>query len=73
MIKKLLEGINNDPGLPNFKWESLLIFMKYLKFVFMKRSHKSILIDRKYIPEWGGRYLMEIKKHRAENRDICIL
>ena len=72
-IKKLLEVINNDPGFPNFKRESLRMFMKDLKFVFTKRSRKSILIDRKDITEWRQRYLRQIKKYRAENRDVCIL
>lgn len=69
-IKKILQNVNDDETLPSLSITSLRRILKHLKFKFMKRQNKSILMDRRDIVLWRIKYLKEIKQFREQNRRI---
>ncbi|CAH2088520.1 unnamed protein product [Euphydryas editha] len=69
-LQKILHAVNNDETLPTLSKTSLRRIIRHLKFKYMKKSRKSVLIDRGDIVLWRVRYLHQIKKIREENRRI---
>ncbi|KAJ8728989.1 hypothetical protein PYW07_006685 [Mythimna separata] len=73
-LDKILEAVNSDDSLPDFKRSSLYKIIKNtFKFTYIKRSRKSALIDRQEIVLWRLKYLHEIKTLRNEGRKIYYL
>ncbi|XP_018569785.1 uncharacterized protein LOC108909842 [Anoplophora glabripennis] len=72
-IVKVLQAVNNDPNLPNFKKTTFLKILKKLKFKFQKCQNSSLLLDRDEIRRWRRGYLTTIKRYRNENRKIYYL
>lgn len=73
-LDKILEAVNSDESLPDFKRSTLYNLIKNkLKFTYIKRSRKSALIDKQEIVLWRVKYLHEIKKLRNEGKKIYYL
>lgn len=69
-IDKILQAVNDDPALPNFKRTVLYDTIKKLDFVFTKRKRYSILTKREALLAWQHNYLYDIRKYRKEGRSI---
>lgn len=69
-LKKVLQAVNDDEELPNFKRSTFQKILKHLKFKYIKRHGINALIDRDNIRLWRKNYLRKIKKYRTENRHI---
>ncbi|XP_026725848.1 uncharacterized protein LOC113492543 isoform X2 [Trichoplusia ni] len=69
-LKKVLQAVNDDKELPNFKRSTFQKILKHLKFKYIKRQGMNALIDRDDIRLWRKNYLRKIKKYRTENRPI---
>lgn len=69
-LKKVLQAVNDDEELPNFKRSTFQKILKHLKFKYIKRQRNNALIDRDDIILWRMFYLRKIKKYRTENRPI---
>lgn len=69
-INKVLKAVNDDKDLPSFSRSTMYKIMKKLHFKYIKRSRKSILLDRPDLIGWRRTYLMKIKDYRKENRKI---
>ncbi|XP_047022563.1 uncharacterized protein LOC124634839 [Helicoverpa zea] len=73
-LDKILEAVNSDESLPDFKRSTLYNLIKNkLKFTYIKRSRRSALIDRQEIVLWRVKYLHEIKRLRNEGKKIYYL
>jgi hypothetical protein len=72
-LDKILQVINDDDSLPNLSKMNLQRLMKFMDFVYTKRSHNSALIDKDEIVLWRRRYLLNIRKYREEGRTIYYL
>lgn len=72
-IDKVLEAVNDDPALPNFKRTTLYTTIKKLDFVFTKRKRCSVLTEREDLLVWRQNYLYDIRKFREEGRTIYYL
>lgn len=69
-IDKVTQAINEDEDLPSFSRSTTFKLMKKLNFKYMKRSRKSVLIDRPDLMIWRKNYLLKIKSFRRQNRKI---
>lgn len=69
-VDKVLEAVNADETLPDFKRTTFFKLLKKLQFKYAKRSRKSILIERNDIVLWRIKYLNNIVKLRNEGRTI---
>ncbi|CAH2085192.1 unnamed protein product [Euphydryas editha] len=69
-IDKVAQAINEDEDLPSFSRSTTYKIMKKLNFKYMKRSRKSILLDRPDLMLWRKQYLLKIKSYRSQNRKI---
>lgn len=63
-IDKILQAVNDDPDLPNFKQTILYSTNKKLDFVFIKRKQCSVLIEREVLLVSRNNYLYYIRKYR---------
>lgn len=72
-IDKVLESVNNDDSLPNFKKDMMHQLMKKLGFKYSKRNRKSMLIDKPDIAVWRVKYLNEMAKYRRDGKKIYYL
>ncbi|XP_023937205.1 uncharacterized protein LOC112045306 isoform X2 [Bicyclus anynana] len=69
-IKKITMAINDDEDLPSFSSSTVSKILKKLKFKYMKRTRKSILLDRPDLMVWRRTYLQKIRDYRKQNRKI---
>ncbi|XP_044764539.1 uncharacterized protein LOC123321101 [Coccinella septempunctata] len=69
----VLEIVNNDDSLPNFKRTTFYKLLKKMQFAFKKRGRDSLLIDREEIIVWRRDYLRKIRKYREQGRTIYYL
>lgn len=69
-VDKVLQSVNDDDQLPNFKRTSMFKILKKLGFKFSTRGRNSFLTDRDDIILWRRDYLRKIKKYRSEGRPI---
>ncbi|XP_023312011.1 uncharacterized protein LOC111692311 isoform X2 [Anoplophora glabripennis] len=72
-LDKILTEIKSRQDLPQMSRSSLYKFMKQINFKYLKRSRKSVLIERDDIVRWRLDYLISIKKFRSEGRPIYYL
>lgn len=72
-IDKILEAVNDDEDLPNFKRSTFQKVMKDLNFKYEVRGRNSFLIEREDIVVWRRKYLRAIHKYRQEGRSIFYL
>lgn len=72
-INKVMESVNSDESLPNLKKDVLTKVIKKLGFKYLKRSRKSMLIDRSEIALWRVKYLTEMAQYRKEGKKIYYL
>jgi len=70
---KILQAVNDDPTLPNFKRTVLYETIKKLDFVFTKRKRCSVLTEREDLLAWRHNYLYVIRKYRKEGRCMYYL
>jgi len=72
-IDKILTVIKNDDSLPNISRSNLHNLLKFMDFVYTKRSRNSALIEKDEIILWRRRFLQSIKKYREEGRHLYYL
>lgn len=72
-IDKVLQAVNEDGDLPNFKRTTSYKLLKSLNFKYEKRGRNSLLIDRDDIIVWMREYLEKIKVYRNQKRKIYYL
>ncbi|KAL4101079.1 hypothetical protein QTP88_021099 [Uroleucon formosanum] len=72
-IDKILEAVNDDPALPNYKRTTLYTIIKKLDFVFTKRKRCSVLTEREDLLVWRQNYIDDIRKYREEGRTVYYL
>ncbi|XP_072383841.1 uncharacterized protein [Diabrotica undecimpunctata] len=72
-VDKILNQINSDPDLPNFKRTSFHLLLKKLKFQFQRRGRNSMLTERDDIRIWRREFLKKIRQLRNEKRKIYYL
>ena len=73
-IDKILQAVNEDPDLPNFKRTTLYkLLTTDLNFKYQKRERNSSLLERSDIVLWRRNYLRLIRQFRAEGRKIYYL
>uniref|UniRef100_A0A1Y1JY26 Tc1-like transposase DDE domain-containing protein n=2 Tax=Photinus pyralis TaxID=7054 RepID=A0A1Y1JY26_PHOPY len=72
-LDKILKEINSREDLPQMCRSSLYKLMKQINFKYLKRSRKSVLIERDDIIRWRRKYLKAIKQYRNEGRAIYYL
>lgn len=69
-IDKLLQAVNEDEDLPNFRRTTFYKLLKSLNFEHERRSRHSLLIEIEEIILWGRQYLENIKAYRQEGYKI---
>ncbi|XP_072400288.1 uncharacterized protein [Diabrotica undecimpunctata] len=67
-IDRVLQQVNDDPNLPDFKRTTFYKLLKKLQFKFEKRGRNSMLTDRDDLVIWRREFLRQIKDHRNGNR-----
>lgn len=73
-LNKILTVIKNDNSLPDISRSNQHNILKFMDFVYTKRSRNSALIEKDEIILWRRRYLEEnIKKYRGEGRHLYYL
>lgn len=72
-IDKILEEVNSDPALPDFKRTTMYKTIKKLDFVFTKRKRCSVLTEREDLLVWRQNYLYDIRKYREEGHTVYYL
>ena len=72
-LDKILTAVNNDETLPEILRTNLYRLLKFMDFVYTKRSRNSALIEKDEIILWRRRYLADIRKYREEGRHIYYL
>lgn len=72
-VAKVTAAINEDSTLPSLSESSVYRLMKKLNFNHVKRSRRSILLDRPDLQTWRHQYLQRIADYRKQNRKIYYL
>lgn len=72
-LNKVLQAVNADEDLPNFKRSTFHLLLKDLNFAYTTRHRNSILTEREDLIIWRRNYLRAIKKYREEGRQIYYL
>lgn len=72
-VDKILQAVNDDPALPNFKRTTLYHIIKKLDFVFTKRKRCSVLTEREDLLVCRHNYVYDIRKYRRQGRPIYYL
>lgn len=70
---KILNAVNEDETLPNFKRSSFHRLLPNLNLVCVKNSRSSALLERNDIVNWRRKYLERIRHYRQEGRPIYFL
>lgn len=69
-VEMVMNSVNDDSDLPNFKRTSFYGILKKLGFTFTTRKRNMFLSDRDDIILWRRNYLRKIKRFREEGRPI---
>jgi len=72
-IDKILEAVNDDPALPNYKRTTFYTIIKKLDYVFIKRKKCSVLTEREDLLFWRQNYIYDTRKYREEGRTVYYL
>lgn len=72
-MAKVLEAVNEDDDLPNFKRATFQKIINDLNFKYQKRGVNSFLTDRDDVILWRRNYLRKIEQFRKEGRKIYYL
>lgn len=72
-INKILEEINNDEDLHNYKRTTLYKVLLEFGFKYCQRGRDSILTERDDLILWRRRYLRDLEIYRKNNRTIYYL
>lgn len=72
-LNKILQVVNSDTTLNNFKRATLHKLLTHIGFKFEKRSRNSIMTDRGDLQHWRRNYLKSVKEARAKNKQIFYL
>lgn len=72
-VDKILQVVNDDGDLPQFKRSTFHKLLHELNFVFVKRQRNSCLTEKQELIMWRRDYLRAIKKYREEGRSIYYL
>ncbi|KAL3278355.1 hypothetical protein HHI36_013685 [Cryptolaemus montrouzieri] len=72
-IDKILNEVNSDVDLPNFKRTTFRKILKKMDFRFQKRGRNGLLLEKEEIVLWRRDYLRQIKNYLEENRKIYYL
>lgn len=72
-FNKILQAVNADEDLPNFKRSTFHLLLKELNFTYTTQSRNSILIEKEDLIIWRRNYLRTIKRYREEGRQIYYL
>ncbi|CAI6371585.1 unnamed protein product [Macrosiphum euphorbiae] len=72
-LDKILQVVKDDDSLPDISRMNLHRLLKFMDFVYTKRSRNSALIEKDEIVLWRRRYLLNILKYREEGRTIYYL
>lgn len=70
---KVLDDVNEDDLLPNFKRTTFQKLLKHLKFKVTTRNGNSAIIDRDDVVVGRRKYLSKVKEYREKNRPIFYL
>jgi len=65
-LDKILQVVKDDDSLPDISRMNLQRLLKFMDFVYTKRSRNSALIEKDEIVLWRRRYLLNILKYREE-------
>ena len=69
-VDRVLQAVNDDDQLPNFKRTTFFKILKDLNFKYQKRSRKSILLENEELQCWRRNYLRKIAQFRQQGRKI---
>lgn len=72
-LNKILQVVNSDTTLENYKRATLAKLLKHIGFKFEKRSRNSVMTDREDLQHWRRNYLKYVKEARAQNKKIFYL
>ncbi|KMQ83557.1 hypothetical protein RF55_19684 [Lasius niger] len=72
-LAKVLQTVNNDEDLPNFKRTNFWKLLKELNFTFVGRRRNSVLTERDDLILWWRNYLKAVRKFREDGRPIYYL
>lgn len=72
-LDKILQVIKDDDSFPDISRMNLQRLLKFMDFVYTKRSRNSALIEKDEIVLWRRRYLEDIRKYREKGRHIYYL
>lgn len=72
-LDKVLQTVNADENLPNFKHTTFYSLLKELNYIYIKGHRNSILTEREDLILWRRNYLRSIKRYREEGRQIYYL
>jgi len=72
-LSKIVQAVNDDPGLLNISCTSLRWVLKELNFEYTKRRRNSALTVRGDLVAWRQQYIQDIRRYRSEGRTIYYL
>ncbi|XP_066596594.1 uncharacterized protein [Prorops nasuta] len=72
-LDKVLQAVNEDNDLPDFKRTTFYKLLKDLNFSYVKRERNSILTEREDLIVWRRNYLKSIRRYWQESRTIYYL
>ena len=72
-VNSVLKAVNGDSNFSNSKYSNFIVLLKTIGFEFWQRGHKELLIERGVIIVWGPHYLREVKRFKAQRRNIIYL
>ncbi|XP_071632141.1 uncharacterized protein [Temnothorax longispinosus] len=72
-LRTVLQAVNTDENLPNFKRSTFHSLLKELYFTCTTRLRRSILTEREDLIVWRRKYLRTIERYREEGRQIYYL
>lgn len=73
MVAKITKEFSERTGDPSLKPWTVRRLLREIGFKREKRSRNSLLLDREDILAWRHEYLRDIRRYRAENRQIFYL
>ncbi|XP_061704644.1 uncharacterized protein LOC133515996 [Cydia pomonella] len=72
-LTKILNAVNSDTTLENYKRSTLHKLLRHIGFKFIKRSRNSLMNDREDLQYWRRNYLKCVKEARAAGKKIFYL
>ncbi|XP_054287688.1 uncharacterized protein LOC129003422 [Macrosteles quadrilineatus] len=72
-LTAVLEKLNDDPDLPEFKRTTLWRLLKENGFCYEKRKRQSLLLERDDLIVWRHSYLRSMRRFRKEKRNIVFM